>query len=81
MRKAILVVLVAVCAMAAFIGYRWYNYVTNTTSPFEEVGIEINSRMPGPIKNWGCGKLKQNFPNALPPYGCADATGKNWAVK
>jgi len=61
------------------IGWRWHAYVTNTDSPFEEVGIELNSLMPAPIRDWGCGRLKQTFgTKTLPPYGCSAADGKAW---
>lgn len=58
-------------------GGQWYLYVTNTESSYDEVGIAINSRMPGPLRKWGCDRLQATFLNALPPYGCqnpADAT-------
>ncbi len=60
-------------------GWRWYSYVSNTESPYEEVGIELNSRMPGPINKWGCDKLHATFGNALPPYGCqAGPDNRSW---
>ncbi|MEN3930204.1 hypothetical protein WJT86_03905 [Microvirga sp. W0021] len=59
------------------IGQRWYSYVTNTKNPYDSVGIDINSRMPGPIRKWGCDQLKANFPGRLPPYGCQAADGTN----
>ncbi len=77
--KFLRVVLIVVIAAAATIGWRWYSYVTNTESPYSEVGIELNSRMPGPINQWGCDKLHKNFPNGLPPYGCqASADARQW---
>ena len=33
-----------VVAVAVTFGWRWYRYVTNTVSPYDEVGIELNSR-------------------------------------
>ncbi|MGV8939194.1 MAG: hypothetical protein ACOH2J_18910 [Allorhizobium sp.] len=70
---------IIVLAMTVFVGFRWYRYVTNTETPYQEVGIELNSRMPGPIRKWGCDKLHVTFGNALPPYGCqAGADGRSW---
>lgn len=58
-------------------GGQWYLYVTNTESPYDEVGIAINSRMPGVIRKWGCDQLQQTFKNALPPYGCQNLADPN----
>lgn len=73
------VILIVAIAAAATIGWRWFRYVSNTASPYDEVGIELNSRMPGPINKWGCDKLHASFGNVLPPYGCqAGADGRQW---
>ncbi len=67
-------VLIVAFISIGFIGFQWYKYVTNTESPYDEVGIELNSRAPAPINQWGCEKLKETFGNTLPPYGCQSAT-------
>lgn len=72
-----LVLLMAV-VIAAVLGFYWYSYVTNTESPYQEIGIELNSRMPDPIRKWGCDKLRSNFGGAIPPYGCATGDGRTW---
>ncbi len=75
--RLIRVFLIIAIISTGFIGFQWFKYVNNTESPYDEVGIELNSRMPGPINKWGCDKLKTTFANMLPPYGCqsaADAT-------
>ncbi|MCX8998035.1 hypothetical protein NOF55_13070 [Rhizobiaceae bacterium BDR2-2] len=70
-----LVILAAVFVIGGF----WYRYVTNTDSPYDEVGIELNSRMPGPVNKWGCEKLHATFGNVLPPYGCqSEADSRSW---
>jgi len=38
----------------------------------------VNSRLPLPLREWGCARLKANFASALPPYGCQAADGKSW---
>lgn len=73
--KVVLIVVIAVVGMGAF---RWYSYVTNTQSPYQEVGIELNSRLPLPLRKWGCDRLQQNFADMLPPYGCQGADGNDW---
>ena len=71
MKKILMYLLVFIVGIAGFIGVKYYVYVTNTESPYDEVGIELNSRMPGPIQDWGCGKLKATFGDrALAPHGC-----------
>jgi hypothetical protein len=78
MRRAARTFLIIIIAGVIFFGQRWYSYVTNTKSPYDEVGIELNSSMPAPIRKWGCDKLHETFANALPPYGCLAADGKSW---
>lgn len=75
--KILRILLTVVLAVVLVAGFRWYRYVTNVESPYDEVGIELNSRMPGPINTWGCDQLHTTFSTMLPPYGCqstADAT-------
>lgn len=57
-------------AGASAIGWRWYSYVTAGTSPYDEVGIEVNRRLPDSLRDWGCTGIKARFPRAVPPYGC-----------
>jgi hypothetical protein len=78
MKRLLFVLLVAVVAVVGVIGGRWWIYVTNTSDPLDEVGIELNSRMPEPLRKWGCAKLKANFHDRLPPYGCAAIGSTDW---
>ncbi|MDQ0468601.1 hypothetical protein [Labrys wisconsinensis] len=78
MRKFVQVIIIAAVAAVAMAGWRWYAYVSNTDTPYDEVGITLNSHMPLPLRLWGCGKLRDTFENALPPYGCATDDGKQW---
>ena len=52
------------------LGWRWYRYVTAGDTPYDEVGIEVNLRLPEPLRTWGCARIKERFPRAVPPYGC-----------
>lgn len=62
---------VLLLAILGTFGVRWYAYVTNTGSPFDEVGIGLNARVPEPLRAWGCGRLKATFADrTLPPQGC-----------
>ncbi len=71
--------LTVVIAISVVVGFRWYRYVGNTDSPYDEVGIEINSRLPTPLRKWGCDKLHATFGNVLPPYGCQSGDdGRSW---
>jgi hypothetical protein len=80
MRKLLTVLLGAVIAAAVVFGFTWYRYISNTESPYDEVGIAVNSRLPLPLREWGCARLKASFAGALPPYGCQAADGKTWIV-
>ncbi|HTO31044.1 MAG TPA: hypothetical protein VL202_07710 [Pararhizobium sp.] len=75
MKRLLTVLIVAAISVFGVIGGRWLIYVTNTSDPLDEVGIELNSRMPDPLRKWGCAQLKANFEARLPPYGCAAADG------
>jgi hypothetical protein len=68
--KFLRIALITVMALVFFVVGRWYTYVSNSESPYEEVGIALNSRMPEPIRKWGCDRLHATFGNGLPPYGC-----------
>ena len=52
------------------VGWRWYHYVTAGESPYDEVGIEVNIRLPEPLRAWGCARIMERYPRAVPPYGC-----------
>lgn len=70
------IVLSLLIAVVGVLGYKWYAYVTNTTSPYDEIGIELNARAPGPINAWGCAQLKARFgARTVPPYACAKPEG------
>jgi len=78
MRRLARIFVITLVAGVVLFGQRWYSYVTNTTSPYDEVGIQINSALPAPIRKWGCDKLRKNFPNAQPPEGCLARDGQSW---
>ncbi|WP_100220936.1 hypothetical protein [Agrobacterium albertimagni] len=70
--------LIFIIGLSVVVGGRWYVYVSNTSSPYDEVGIEINSRLPHVLRKWGCDRLEQSFPNSVPPYGCGAPDSRSW---
>lgn len=78
LKRVVRILGIALIAAVILIGQRWHTYVTNTTSPYDEVGIELNRYMPYPLRKWGCDKLHSTFGNVLPPYGCSTGDGKQW---
>jgi hypothetical protein len=67
----------AIVAVLIVLGGRWYYYVAFAEDPFDEVGIGLNSMMPGPVNEWGCAMLKQRFEKTtIPPMGCGQ--GVRW---
>ncbi|WP_026868686.1 hypothetical protein [Inquilinus limosus] len=80
MGKLFSVLIGVVIGAAVVSGFTWYRYVTNTESPYDEIGIALNSHMPATLRDWGCAQLKTRFGSGLPPHGCQAADGKAWAV-
>ncbi len=70
MKRGVAVILFSLLAFLGFMGSRWYAYVTNGKTPYDEVGIGLNSYMPQPLRGWGCQQLRKEFGKMLPPYGC-----------
>ena len=78
MKKLILVFLTIIVAVMALAGSRWYGYVSNTDSPYDEIGITLNNAAPDPINRWGCAMLETRFAKSVPPYGCAGENATRW---
>lgn len=77
MKRILRVLMITAISAIVLFGSRWYSYVTNTESPYQEVGIDINSRLPDPFNKWGCERLHTTFGNVPPPVGCQSATDAN----
>lgn len=45
-----------ILAAVGTVGWRWYHYVTAGASPYDEVGIEVNRRLPESLRAWGCAR-------------------------
>lgn len=78
MKKVVQILCVVSLGMVLMVGLRWNRYVTSSESPYDEVGIMLNGYMPAPLRAWGCRKMKERFPRALPPYGCAGPDARHW---
>lgn len=80
MKKILMVALIVVLFVGGSVAWRWHSYVTNTDTPYDELGIEFNSRMPYPLRKWGCDRLQKTFAGSLPPHGCnkEDSTSREW---
>lgn len=78
MQKVLRFLIVIVVAATVMFGGRWYMYVAQADSPYDEVGIALNGYAPAPLRAWGCNKMQARFPGQLPPYGCAGADGRSW---
>ena len=49
-------------SLGAVLGGRWCWYVTRGATPYDEIGIELNSRMPNGPRGWGCARIAERFP-------------------
>ena len=70
MKRAARLVVIMLLVAIVLIGGRWYRYVAHGESPYDEVGIELNSRMPAPLRAWGCAQIAKRFSGTIAPYGC-----------
>ncbi len=78
MPKFLQIVIVVAVGALVMIGGRWYRYVAQGDTPYDEVGIALNGHAPAPLRRWGCRNLQTRFPGQLPPYGCGSANGRDW---
>ena len=68
--RIVLALVAVLLGAVGTLGWRWYSYITAGGSPYDEVGIELNSRAPSPLRAWGCARIADRFPGSAPPYGC-----------
>ncbi len=50
--------------------WKWYQWATAGETPYDSIGIDMNSFMPAPLHDWACDRIAQRFPRSIPPYGC-----------
>lgn len=85
------IVALSVVAAVGVVGGKWYyTAALEKIDPKEgiygmdglEIWIDINARMPGPLRTWGCDTLRArerevlNGQNSLPPHSCQPGFGE-----
>lgn len=77
MRGVIAFVAIIALFAVGIMGY-WLYYVTSASDAFDQIGIEINNIMPGPLNMWGCTQLEARFGDSRAPYGCTTDDFETW---
>jgi hypothetical protein len=69
--------LLGIVILAAIIVFGYWLYATYTiASANDEIWVQVNSRMPDPLRKWACGEVSGRIGRgAQAPSGCADAWG------
>ena len=69
--------LLGIVILVAIIVFGYWLYATYTiASANDEIWVEVNSRMPDPLRKWACGEVSGRIGGgAQAPTGCADAWG------
>lgn len=67
---------IVLCILGGF-GY-WIYYVTSAPSQYDQIGMEINNILPGPLNEWGCDQLQKRFGDQNAPFGCTAADYTSW---
>jgi hypothetical protein len=69
--------LLGIVILAAIIVFGYWLYATYTiASANDEIWIEVNSRMPDPLRKWACAEVNGRVGgSAKAPIGCIDAWG------
>ena len=67
--------LLGIVILMAIIVFGYWLYATYTiASADDEIWVEVNSRMPDPLRKWACGEVSGRIgSSAQAPIGCADA--------
>lgn len=63
--------------IAAVFGF-WLWYVTQSTTQYNQVGMEINNMLPQGMNRWGCSQLQKRFGDQNAPFGCAASDFRSW---
>lgn len=69
--------LLGVVILAAIIVFGYWLYATYTiASANDEMWVEVNSRMPDPLRKWACAEVNGRIGGGgEAPVGCVDAWG------
>ncbi len=66
--------LLGIVILAAIIVFGYWLYATYTiASGDDKIWVEVNSRLPEPLRKWSCNEVKNRVAAAQAPTGCSDA--------
>lgn len=69
--------LLGIVILVAIIVFGYWLYATYTiASANDQIWVEVNSRMPDPLRKWACGEVNGRIGKTeQAPTGCVDAWG------
>jgi hypothetical protein len=63
--------LLGIVVLLAIIVFGYWLYATYTiASANDEMWVEVNSRMPDPLRKWSCNEVKNRLGTPQEPTGC-----------
>jgi hypothetical protein len=63
--------LLGIVVLLAIIVFGYWLYATYTiASANDEMWVEVNSRMPDPLRKWSCNEVKNRLATPQEPTGC-----------
>lgn len=66
--------LLGIVILVAIIVFGYWLYATYTIAAADdEMWVEVNSRMPDPLRKWSCNEVNGRIAAAEAPTGCEDA--------
>ena len=66
--------LLGIVILLAIIVFGYWLYATYTiASADDEIWVEVNSRLPDPLRKWSCAEVKTRIGTPDAPVGCTDA--------
>jgi hypothetical protein len=74
--------LLGIVILVAIIVFGYWLYATYTiASANDEIWVQVNSRMPDPLRKWACGEVNGRIgASAQAPVGCTDSWGATGAT-
>ncbi len=70
MRRVLAILVSGILALLAVFTGIWGWKTLTIPQPYDEVWIELNTRVPGPLRGWACQHVKARTGAAIPPLGC-----------
>ncbi len=66
--------LLGIVILLAIIVFGYWLYATYTiASANDEIWVEVNSRMPDPLRKWSCAEVRKRVASAQAPAHCVGA--------